>query len=110
MAGAWSTVSVKLCVASVPTPLCAVNVIGVGAARARRRRAAQDARRCGEGDAARQRARLAERRRREPVAVTVNDPAVPTVNVVLAALVNAGAWLTVSVKLCVASGRRRCSP
>jgi len=28
IAAAWFTVSVKLCVASVPTPLCAVNVIG----------------------------------------------------------------------------------
>ncbi len=37
--------------------------------------------------------------------VTVNDPAAPTVNVVLAALVIAGAWLTVSVKACVPSGR-----
>jgi hypothetical protein len=38
-----------------------------------------------------------------PVAVTVKLPAVPTVNVVLAPLVIAGAWLTVSVKLCVAA-------
>ena len=38
----------------------------------------------------------------EPVAVTVNVPAVPTTKVVLFALVMAGAWLTVSVKLCVA--------
>ena len=36
--------------------------------------------------------------------VTVNVPAVPTVNVVLSALVMAGAWSTVSVKLWVASG------
>jgi hypothetical protein len=36
--------------------------------------------------------------------VTVNDPAVPTVNVVLLALVIAGAWFTVSVKVCVALG------
>ena len=28
MAGAWFTVSVKLCVASVPIPLCAVNEMG----------------------------------------------------------------------------------
>jgi len=34
------------------------------------------------------------------VAVTVNVPAVPTLNVVLLALVMAGAWFTVSVKLC----------
>src|SRR6266850_42883 len=37
-----------------------------------------------------------------PVAVTVNVPAVPTVNVVLLALVITGAVFTVSVKLCVA--------
>jgi len=40
----------------------------------------------------------------KPVAVTVNEPAVPTVNVVLLALVMAGASLTVSVKLWVAFG------
>ena len=37
-----------------------------------------------------------------PVTVTLKLPAVPIVNVVLAALVMAGAWLTVSVKLWVA--------
>ena len=42
-----------------------------------------------------------------PVVVTVNVPAVPVVNVVLAALVIAGAWSTVSVKVWVASGARR---
>ena len=36
--------------------------------------------------------------------VTVNVPAVPVVNVVVSALVIAGAWSTVSVKLWVASG------
>ena len=36
--------------------------------------------------------------------VTVNVPAVPTVKVVLSALVIAGAWSTVRVKLWVASG------
>jgi hypothetical protein len=39
-----------------------------------------------------------------PVAVTVNVPAAPTANVVLFALVIAGAVFTVSVKLCVAFG------
>ena len=41
--------------------------------------------------------------------VTVNVPAVPAVNVVLSALVIAGAWstATVSVKLWVASGSSR---
>ena len=37
-----------------------------------------------------------------PVAVTVKEPAVPTVKVALEALVIAGAWFTVRVKLCVA--------
>ena len=36
-----------------------------------------------------------------PLVVTVNDPAAPIENVVLAALVIAGAWWTFSVKLCV---------
>ena len=40
----------------------------------------------------------------KPVAVTVKDPAAPTLNVVLFALVIAGAWFTVRVKLCVALG------
>ena len=39
-----------------------------------------------------------------PVVVTVNVPNVPAVNVVLSALVTAAAWLTVSVKLWMASG------
>jgi hypothetical protein len=37
-----------------------------------------------------------------PVAVTVNVPAVPTLNVVLVALVIAGAWFTVRVKVWLA--------
>ena len=37
--------------------------------------------------------------------VTVNDPATPIVKVALAALVIAGAWFTVSVKVCVPLGR-----
>ena len=40
----------------------------------------------------------------EPLAVTVNEPAVPTVKEMLLALVMAGAWFTVSVKFCVAAG------
>lgn len=40
----------------------------------------------------------------KPVAATVNEPAVPTVNEVLFALVKDGAWPTVSVKLWVAFG------
>ena len=39
----------------------------------------------------------------EPVAVTVNEPAVPAEKVVLLALVMAGPWFTVSVKFWVAS-------
>ena len=42
----------------------------------------------------------------KPVAVTWNEPDVPTVKVVLFALVMAGAWSTVSVKLWVAFGTR----
>jgi len=38
----------------------------------------------------------------KPVVVTVNVPAVPTVNVALLALVIAGGWPTVSVKLWLA--------
>ena len=38
------------------------------------------------------------------MAVTVKLPAVPTVKVVLLALVMAGAWFTVRVKVWVASG------
>jgi hypothetical protein len=40
----------------------------------------------------------------KPVVVTVNVFSVPVTNVVLLALVMAGAWSTVSVKLCVALG------
>ena len=39
----------------------------------------------------------------KPVVVTVKLPAAPTVKVVLLALVMAGAWLTVRVKVWVAS-------
>jgi hypothetical protein len=39
----------------------------------------------------------------KPVAVTVNVPAAPKVNDVVFALVIAAAWLTVSMKLCVAA-------
>jgi hypothetical protein len=37
----------------------------------------------------------------KPVAVTVNVPAAPTVKVVALPLVIAGAWLTVSVNVCL---------
>ena len=39
-----------------------------------------------------------------PLVVIVNVPALPTMNVAALALVIAGAWLTVSLKTCVASG------
>jgi hypothetical protein len=38
----------------------------------------------------------------KPVAVTVNEPIAPTVNVALLVLLTAGASLTVRVKFCVA--------
>ena len=38
-----------------------------------------------------------------PLATTVKLPAVPTVNVIVFALVIAGAWLMTSVKFCVAA-------
>ena len=41
----------------------------------------------------------------EPVAVTVNAPAVPSVKLVLLALVMMGASLIVMLKFCVASGK-----
>ena len=39
-----------------------------------------------------------------PVVTTVNDPGVPINNVALFALVMAGAWFTVRVKVCVTEG------
>ncbi len=39
----------------------------------------------------------------EPVAVTLNDPSAPKVNVVLFPLAIAAVWFTARVKLCVAS-------
>jgi len=38
----------------------------------------------------------------KPVVVTVNDPTIPTVNVVALALVITGTWLTVKIKACAA--------
>jgi len=102
IAGAWSTVSVKLCIvlpellvalkvsgyvppvpaAGVPlrTPVAGANVTPVGNVPVSLN--------VGLG---------------VPVAVTVNVPGVPTVKVVLFALVITGAVLTVSVKGCVAA-------
>src|SRR6267378_2489101 len=102
MAGAWLIVRVKLWVAFVPTPLVAVKVSGyvppvpaagvplktpVATLKVRPRGSVPVSLKVGAG---------------KPVAVTVNEPAVPTVNVVLLALVMAGAWLIVRVKLWVA--------
>ena len=104
--GAWFTVSVKPCVAAVPTPLLAVivklevppvvvpgvplsvavpfplsvNVTPLG-------RVTPPSLRAGGGN---------------PVVITVNEPADPATNVVLLALVIAGAWPTVRVKLWLA--------
>src|SRR5262245_1445567 len=103
MAGAWLTVRVKLCVAALPTPLLAVTVIGyvppvpapgvplktpVAGVKVTPLGRAPLSLKVGVG---------------EPVAVTVKVPALPTVNVVLFALVIAGVWFTVRVKLCVAA-------
>ena len=93
----------KLCTASAPTPLCAVIVIGkvpptvgvplntpVPTLNITPAGNVPASLNVGAG---------------EPVAVTVNDHAVPTVNVALLVLVIAGATRldTVSVKLCVGS-------
>ena len=99
-AGAWFIVNVKLCVAFDPTPLLAVMVMGyeppVFAAGVPLSTPAENVTpagsvpvslRVGAGN---------------PDAVTVNEPRLPTLNVVAAALVTAGAWFIVNVKLCVA--------
>jgi len=93
--GAVSTVSVKLCVARVPTPLVAVNVMGymptlpgagvplsvpvpfpLSTKVTPPGKVAPPSLRAGSG---------------KPVVITVNDPAEPTVNVTLFALVIIGA-------------------
>jgi hypothetical protein len=98
MAGAWFTVRVKFWVAFEPMPLVAVIVIGyeppVAAAGVPLSTPAElsvtplgnapVSVKVGAGN---------------PVAVTVNEPAVPTVKVVFAALVMAGAELTVCVRV-----------
>jgi hypothetical protein len=111
MAGAWLTVSVKACVAVAPTPLLALIVIGLRAAGERARRAGERGRTVvvvGEAHPRGQGTRLADAHRRPrratPVVVTTKLPAVPTVNVAALALVIAAAWLTMSVKACVALG------
>jgi hypothetical protein len=106
MAGAWLTDNVKLWVAFGATPLLAVMVMGyappVLAAGVPLSTPAEVkvtpagsvpvSLKVGAGI---------------PVAVAVNDPAAPTLNVVVAALVMVGAWVdwtTVSVKFWVAFG------
>jgi hypothetical protein len=103
--GPWVTVSVKFCWAAVPMPLLAVKVRGYVplvpaagvplsvpvplalAANVTPLGSAPDSVREGAG---------------VPVVVTVNVAATPTANVVLFALVIAGAWSTVNVKDCEA--------
>lgn len=104
IAGAWSTVSVKFCVALLPTPLLAVMVNEfvppVPAPGVPLRVAVPSplsTKLTPEGNVAPPSLRVGFGK---PVVVTVNVPADPTVNVVLLALVIAGAWPTVSVKLC----------
>ena len=93
------TVSVKLCVAFAPTPFWAVIVMAnvplavavplstpAAVSVTPEGRVLGGTENVGAG---------------KPVAVIVNVPAVPAVKVVLAALVIAGAWSTVSVNACV---------
>src|SRR5262249_14907112 len=107
IAGAWgaaNTVSVKFWVASGDTPLVAVNTIGklpaVPAPGVPERVLVAALNVTPEGSAP-----LSDTVGLGfPVVVTVNEPAAPSVNVVLLADVIAGAWFTVSVKLWVAFG------
>ena len=109
-AGAWFTVSVKACGARRADAVGRGEGEGVGAAGTRSRRAAQRARAVAvvdEGHASRQRhaADASIVGSGKPLVVTVNVPAAPTMKVVLAALVMAGASVTFSVKACVPFGR-----
>ena len=101
IAGAWPTVNVKLCVAFEPTPLLAVMVMGklpVVVAVPLSAPAELKVTPLGNEPVS------VNVGAGYPVAVTVNEPAVLTVKVVLEALVIAGACLTVGVKLCVPAG------
>jgi hypothetical protein len=102
IATVWFTVSVKFCVALAPTPLAAVKTSGkvpaavavpestpVAGLKATPAGSAPVIESVGAG---------------KPVATTVCVPAVPTWKVAAAALAIAGAWLTVSVKVCVPLG------
>ncbi len=95
IAAPWSTVSVKLCVASAPTPLCAVIVIGkvpltvgvplsipVAALNKTPVGNAPVSASVGAGN---------------PVAIALNVPNVPKLNVVLLVLVIAALWSTFRV-------------
>jgi len=104
MAGASSTVSVKFCVALLPTPLLAVNmmeyVLPVPAAGVPLRTPVAGVNVTPAGNVpVSLNVGLGM-----PVAVTVNVPTVPTVKVVLFALVITGAVFTVSVNVCTALG------
>ena len=108
IAGAWSTVSVKLWVASGSTPLAAVMV----SAKCRQFPAPGVPARVAVPSPLSRKVTPPGRRPvslraavGKPVAVTVKVPKVPVANVVLSALVIAGAWSTVRVKFWVASGR-----
>jgi hypothetical protein len=104
IAGAWFTVNVKFWVASAPTPLWAVNVTGyvppVPAAGAPLSVLVEAVNVTPLGSVP---VSLTDGVG-APVAVNAKVPAVPTVKVVLFALVIAGPWFTVKVKLWVASG------
>src|SRR6516225_4341513 len=100
-ARAGDTVSVKLWVAGVPTPLLAVKVrwkvpatVGVPLSSP----AAVKVTPVGNG------VRLLRLKVGfgNPLAVMLNDPAVPTANVAVVGLVKAGASFTVRIKFCVA--------
>jgi len=103
MAGAWSTVSVKLCTAFGTAPFAAVIMMGyvppVPAAGVPLSRPLVELRvtPVGSGPVS------LNVGAGKPVAVTLNDPAVPTVNVVLFALVIVGGRSTDSVKFCTPS-------
>src|SRR6266545_4065015 len=110
MAGAWLTVRVKLCVAFGVTPLFAVMVIGyvppvpgsgVPASVAVPSLLLTKVTPPGSAPVS---LMFIDAPVGKPVVVTVNVPAVPTLNVVLLALVMAGACCTTRVKFCEASG------
>jgi hypothetical protein len=103
MAADWFTVSVKLCVPSVPMPLWAVKVMGyapdVPLAGVPLRIPVLELNVTPDGSAP-----VSDKiGAGSPVAVTVNDPTEPTANEALFALVTAAGWFTVSVKLWEAS-------